>query len=85
MVAGSFDPDAYYVDPDTARHALRRRSQFNVIDMATGWKADLIIRKARPFSVEELARRHPVELLRSARPRISDRQQRQGARCGLPR
>jgi hypothetical protein len=59
----SLDPDTYYVDPDTARDALRRRSQFNVIDMTTGWKADLIICKARPFSVEELARRQPVELM----------------------
>jgi hypothetical protein len=60
---GALDPDRYYVDPDTAREALRRRSQFNVIDMATGWKADLIIRKARRFSIEELARRQPAELL----------------------
>jgi len=59
----SLDPDAYYVDLDTARDALRRRSQFNVIDMATGWKAALIIRKARPFSVEEFACRQPAELL----------------------
>jgi len=59
----SLDPDVYYVDPDTARDALRRRSQFNVIDMTTGWKGDLIIRKARPFSIEELARRQPVELM----------------------
>lgn len=59
----SLDPDTYYADPDTAREALRLRSQFNVIDMTTGWKADLIIRKARPFSVEELARRQPIELM----------------------
>jgi hypothetical protein len=59
----SIDPEVYYVDPDTARDALRRRSQFNVIDMTTGWKADLIIRKARPFSLAELARRQPAELL----------------------
>jgi hypothetical protein len=59
----SLDPDVYYVDPDTARDALRRRAQFNVIDMTTGWKADLIIRKARPFSIEELARRQPAELM----------------------
>jgi hypothetical protein len=31
--------------------------------MTTGWKADLIIRKARPFSIEELARRQPAELM----------------------
>jgi len=41
----SLDLDMYYVDPDTARDALRRRSQRDVIDMTTGWKADLIIRK----------------------------------------
>jgi hypothetical protein len=59
----SLDPDVYYVDPDTARDAFRRRSQFNVIDMTIGWKADLIIRKDRPFSIEELARRQPAELM----------------------
>ena len=31
--------------------------------MATGWKADLIIRKARTFSMEEFARRQPAELM----------------------
>jgi hypothetical protein len=51
-------PDEYYADLDAARDALRRRGQFNVIDMATAWKADLIVRKARTFSVEEMRRRH---------------------------
>lgn len=55
--------DRYYVDHDTAREALSLRSQFNVIDMATGWKADLIVRKARPYSVEELSRRQPAVLM----------------------
>jgi len=55
--------EIYYVDHDTAREALARRTQFNVIDMATGWKADLIVRKARPYSVEELARRQPAVLM----------------------
>lgn len=53
----------YYVDVDTAREALRHRAQFNVIDIATGWKIDCIVRKARPFSVEEFARREPAELM----------------------
>jgi hypothetical protein len=52
----------YYVDGDAANDALRRRATFNVIDLATGWKIDLIIRKARPFSIEELARRQSGEL-----------------------
>ena len=56
-------PDDYYVDTDAAFEALRRRGQFNVIDMATAWKADLIVRKARQFSVEEMHRRVEGDLL----------------------
>jgi hypothetical protein len=62
LLAG-FDPARFYVDPDTARDALRRRSMFNVIDMESGWKLDFVIRKARPFSIEEVSRRRPGELL----------------------
>jgi hypothetical protein len=47
----SLPPNAYYADLDMALDALRRRSQFNVIDLGTGWKVDLIVRKNRPFSV----------------------------------
>lgn len=56
-------PEDYYADADAAFDALRRRGQFNVIDMATAWKADLIVRKARPFSVEEMRRRVEADLL----------------------
>ncbi len=49
--------DRYYVSPEAAREALRRRSMFNIIDFSGGWKADLIIRKNRPFSIEEFRRR----------------------------
>jgi hypothetical protein len=55
--------DDYYVDADVARDALARRSHFNVIDMATGWKVDLIVRKDRAFSLEEFQRREPAEVL----------------------
>ncbi len=54
--------DRFYFDMDAARDALRRRSLFNVIDMETGWKADLIIRKGRNFNAEELSRRVRVQL-----------------------
>lgn len=54
--------DDYYVDPDTA-HALRRRGMFNVVDQASGWKVDFIIRKNRPFSRDEFVRRVPISLL----------------------
>jgi hypothetical protein len=61
----SLPVDRFYVDLDAARMALAERSQFNVIDVASGWKVDFMIRKDRPFSVEELSRRQPAELLGS--------------------
>jgi len=54
--------DEFYVDPDTARAALRERSMFNAIDRSA-WKIDFIVRKARPFSLEEFRRRAAVEIL----------------------
>jgi hypothetical protein len=36
-----------------------------VIDLATGWKADLIVRKSRPFSDAEFTRRQQVDFLGS--------------------
>jgi len=62
-VIGALDPERFYVDPDVARDALRRRSMFNVIEIATGWKLDLVIRKARPFSIEEMQRRTITKIL----------------------
>lgn len=55
------DRERFYVGD--ARQALRLRGLFNVIDVTTGWKVDLIIRKDRPFSREEFARRQPMEIL----------------------
>ena len=60
---GHIDTDAYYVDPDTARDALRRRAMFNIIDMRSAWKVDFVMRKERSFSREELARRAEQEIL----------------------
>jgi len=52
----------YCVDLDAALEAPNHQSLFNVVDMATGWKIDLIIRKFRPFSEEEFRRRKLVNL-----------------------
>ena len=54
------------VAPEAAVAALKRKSQFNVIDFSHGLKVDLIIRKAREFSVVEFDRRktHEVEGMR---------------------
>ena len=54
--------EEYYADLDAALEAHTRQSLFNVIDLATGWKIDLIIRKSRPFSQEEFHRRQRVIL-----------------------
>jgi len=52
----------YYADLDAALEARRRESLFNIIDLATGWKIDLIFRKSRPFSQGEFARRQQISL-----------------------
>jgi len=52
----------YYADLDAALEAHKRESLFNVIDLATGWKIDLIIRKSRAFSQEEFGRRQLVNV-----------------------
>jgi hypothetical protein len=54
--------DEFYVDEGAALEALRVEGQFNLIDLRSGWKVDLIIRKSRPFSREEFDRRRVVEL-----------------------
>jgi hypothetical protein len=58
----SLPSDEYYADLDAALEAHKRQSLFNVIDLATGWKIDLIIRKSRAFSQEEFRRRQRVNL-----------------------
>lgn len=52
----------YYVDENAALEAVRSEGQFNVIDLATGWKIDLIVRKSRAFSREEFERRAAGEI-----------------------
>ena len=60
LVAG-LPASEYYVDLDTALEALSRQTQFNVIDLSTGWKIDLVIRRDRAFSRQEFDRRISVE------------------------
>ena len=53
---------SYYADLDAALEAHRRGSLFNVIDLNSGWKIDLILRKSRPFSREEFGRRRLINV-----------------------
>lgn len=52
----------WYVDSAVAHEALRERSQFNAI-ASGGDKIDFIVRRDRPFSIEEFGRRRRVDLL----------------------
>ena len=61
-LVGELSAAHLYVDLAVAREALRDRRQFNVIDATTAFKLDLIIRKDRPFNLEEFARRQPAEV-----------------------
>lgn len=47
----------YYVSLDAALEALQNRFMFNVIDGATGWKADLIVCKNKPYEKQKFERR----------------------------
>lgn len=59
----AIDMERFYVDPEVARDALKRRSMFNVIDMRTAFKVDLVVRKDRAFSIEELGRRTTRQII----------------------
>ena len=59
---GSLPTADYYADLEAALQACKHQSLFNVIDLKTGWKIDLIIRKSRAFSQTEFERRQCVEI-----------------------
>jgi len=56
-IVRGLDAAQYYVSPEAVEEAWRRRGQFNVVDLASGWKTDLILCKDRPFSRSEFERR----------------------------
>ena len=60
--------EAFYISAEAAQEALTRRTSFNVVEHATGWKVDLLIRKERPFSRSEFDRRFPAPLLGRSTP-----------------
>ena len=62
-LVGGLQAEGWYVDHDAALEALRRRGQFNTIDPDSGWKADFLVRKERPYSLEEFGRRQRISIL----------------------
>jgi len=61
-LTGDLQEAGFYVDAGVATDALARRTQFNAIAPDAS-KVDFIIRRDRPFSVEEFRRRQPADLL----------------------
>ncbi len=56
--------DAFYVDTESIREAIRHRSSFSVIHLSTMFKVDVFIPKQRPYDRVQLERRveHVVSL-----------------------
>ena len=55
-------PGHWVIFPEAAWDAFRTRGMFNIIVPETGEKADLILRKDRPFSRTEFSRRRVQQL-----------------------
>jgi hypothetical protein len=57
-----FPDEHYYADESQALQALATRSQFNVIEFATGWKLDFIIAHASDYGRAAIARRQRINV-----------------------
>lgn len=58
----AFPEPRYYLSEEAAFEAVSRKSQFNLVEGASGWKVDFIVQKGRPFSQEEFSRRKFVDI-----------------------
>ncbi len=52
---------AYYCSRDAIADAINRQSIFNVIDHASGFKADFVIRKNSTYRLAEFERRKKID------------------------
>jgi hypothetical protein len=57
-----FPATEYATDRDDAFDAFNRRSLFNIVDYASMWKVDLILRQQTGFDASRFARREVVEI-----------------------
>ena len=53
--------EGYYCDSDAIKDSIKQKSIFNIIDHATGFKADFIILKDEPFRQKEFERRQQAD------------------------
>jgi len=57
-----FFKEGYYCSEDAVTDAINRHSMFNIIDHASGYKADIMILKNDTYRQTEFNRRRPVTL-----------------------
>ena len=55
-----FPAPEFYVSSDAAAEAVRREKQFNIIHPASGWKIDIIVKKADEFDRSRFGRRRII-------------------------
>jgi hypothetical protein len=53
----SYLRDAFYVDEEMIREAIRRIGSFNLLHLETLFKIDIFVMKQRPFDVNQMQRR----------------------------
>ena len=53
--------DGYYCDKESIQDAIKDQSMFNIIDHASGFKADFVVLKNHPFRKEEFSRRIKID------------------------
>lgn len=53
---------AFYVDDEMIRDAIKRRASFNVVHLATMFKADVFVMKGDSWSREEMVRARAEEV-----------------------
>ena len=53
--------EGYYCDKEAIEDAVKQRSMFNIIDHASGFKADFVVLKDEPFRQTEFTRRISME------------------------
>ncbi len=57
--------DTYYIDADMIKDAIRHRSEFNLIHLATMFKVDIFVSRQRPFDqrVRQRAQQNELKIL----------------------
>ena len=53
--------EGYYCDMDAVQEAVQNQSIFNIIDHASGFKADFVVLKNEPFRKTEFSRRTKID------------------------